>query len=65
MLKIEKVFTRNINKLSLEELYEERDNIIDAREGFQEMSKNGLWLDDRYIDVDNRINELKTNKTTI
>ncbi len=29
------------------------------------MSKNGLWLDDRYIDVDNRINELKTNKTTI
>ncbi len=59
MLKVEKLFTRFINELSLEELEEERTDIINARERYSETSKCGLWLDNRYLDVDNRINELK------
>ena len=52
--------------MNFEQLEEAFYNVIDAREGYPEdsQSKNALELDDLYMEIDNRINAIKSGEET-
>lgn len=56
---IKKLFGEDIAKMSLERLEEELTDVINERESWPEMSSEGIWLDNRYGEIDNRISAFK------